>query len=237
MDQGVNLFFSLLLSDTAQGFGGEPQVGGDLVLRKALLQGRVFGDERMVLFFGRLADRADDPLLLCHKRILQQDPEHPVEFRDLLIKFLQVIFLDGEYLGVLQGVDVLCSGCAGQEAVEVGDPPSLHGKHHDVLRAIVVYGIGPETSLNHKIFVEAYVARLQQVLALSQFPVTKHTLEKLDVLLRQHDVSRNVLKDKFVRIAQSVERCFVFKLKKADGIRKKGVVMDQSPEPLRQPVR
>ena len=131
-------FAEQLCFDPAQGFGCDAQVGSDLLLRHPLEQGGVFADKLQVAAFCRMGNSCVEAAFEHGVCPLHHDPENTFEAGDLPEKFFLAFEVDGQQLGIFEGLDKKVGRPLFVEAAYIADPPVLHGELQDHLIAVLV---------------------------------------------------------------------------------------------------
>lgn len=110
---------------------------------------------------------------------------------------------------VLDGIDSVRGGLAGEKTVEIGDGPSFQRKLKDMLPAAFIQAVFAQRTLFYKEDILAHITFLQQVLFPPHFFRNEVGLDNGTVLFRQRYLPVDMFEEYFVHRAKM--RTYLFK--------------------------
>ena len=187
------------LADAAQCLGSDAEIRGQHGLRNAPHDRGIGREELQVSLLGRFTERADDPLVLRSRVLLQAGAEclaiggHVVDQPQVRLR------IDQQQLGVLDRIDEVLRGRAVVEAVGVGQPPRLGRELDDVFLALGVDDVVAQAARRDEGRVSGNVAAPLQELTRTESLVDERAADDGEIVLAEGGSLREIR-------AQHVER-------------------------------
>ena len=180
------------LADAAQRLGGDAEIRGQHGLRNAPDDRGVGREELQVSLLGGGAERADDPLILRSRVLLQAGAERRAKGGHVVEQSQVRRRIDQQQLGVLDRIDEVLRGRAAVEAVGVGKPPRLGRELDDVFLALRVDDVVAQAARRDERGVGGNVAAPLQELALTQPLVDESAANHREIVLAEDGPLREV---------------------------------------------
>jgi SAM-dependent methyltransferase len=186
-------------ADATQRLGGDAEIRGQHGLRNAPDDRGIRREELQVSLLGGGTERADDPLILRRRVLLEAGAKCGAIGGNIVDQPLVRGRVDQQQLGVFDRVDEVLRGRAGVEAVGVGEPPRLGRELNDVFLALGVDDVVAQAARRDEGGVGGDVAAPLQELALSQPLVDERPADNREIVLSEGGPLREVR-------AQHIER-------------------------------
>ena len=180
------------LANAAQRLGGDAEIRGQHGLRNAPDNRGIRREELQVSLLGGGAERADDPLILRSRVLLQAGAKRRTIGGHVVDEPLVRGRVDQQQLGVLDRVDEVLRRCAVLEAVGIGEPPRLGRELDDVLLALRVDDVVAQTAGRDEGGVGGDVAAPLQELARTEPPVDECAADMREIVLAEDGPLRQV---------------------------------------------
>jgi len=133
--------------DLADKLGGKSKIGRDHVLGYSLHElGEGLVEMVVPLFPGKSVDE-QEVLLRRGKGPLDDKPEIAVQLRDPVADFRRDPAVEDGDLGRLDCLNIIMGWLLPVKTLKIGDPPVFDSKLNDLLDAVLLYEIHPETTL------------------------------------------------------------------------------------------
>ena len=143
--------------------------------------------ERKVALLGRGGQRIVDTFVRGQVVTFQQQTEEAFYFWDRFEQLVSGFSLEHQYVGILQGIDIVRRTRAAQKTIQIGNPPVFDRKLNNMLLTFVIDGVFAKTAGIDKGKMSAHLAFLKKELSFFNFFGCEELGAEIHLLLAEAD--------------------------------------------------